>query len=126
MFTVIFMLALYTMPIAPAAPRLPFDVAAPGGVRTDFYYWLRDTGNPGTIPYLEEENAYAESFFAATGDIRRFCTKRWPAAFPGKTPRSHGSTTAGGTVPGMKPGPITRFTSGAGGFPGARSSFFST
>ncbi len=84
MFTVIFMLALYTMPIAPAAPRLPFDVAAPGGVRTDFYYWLRDTGNPGTIPYLEEENAYAESFFAATGDIRAVLYEEMARRLPGE------------------------------------------
>lgn len=66
------MLALVSVGLSspPMAARHPFQVRAPGGVRTDFYYWLRDRENPETIPYLLAENEYAQAFFQARGDLR--------------------------------------------------------
>jgi len=62
--------ALFTMPSPPLAPRIPHDIESPFGVRTDFYYWLRDSEDPRVIEYLEAENLYAEAFLAGNGDIR--------------------------------------------------------
>lgn len=82
MFHLIAAVALYSMPDAPVAARVPFEVAAPGGVRTDHYYWLRDASNPGVLEYLEAENAYAEAWFAATGADREALYQEMAARLP--------------------------------------------
>lgn len=57
-------------PSPPLAPRIPHDIESPFGVRTDCYYWLRDSEDPRVIEYLEAENRYAEAFFTLNGDMR--------------------------------------------------------
>ncbi len=61
---------LGALPGEPLAPIMPYVVSAPGGDRTDCYYWLRDREDPATIEYLMAENAYAESVLAGTSDLR--------------------------------------------------------
>jgi len=53
-------------PAPPVAPVRPYVIAAPGGVRTDDYYWLRDDArsDPGVMAYLESENAYTAAMLA--------------------------------------------------------------
>jgi len=61
---------LFVLQSPPLAPRIHHDIESPFGVRTDFYYWLRDSEDPRVIEYLEAENRYAEAFFTGNGDIR--------------------------------------------------------
>lgn len=82
MFQLIAAVALYSMPEAPVASRVPFEIAAPGGVRTDFYYWLRDAGNPEVLEYIEAENAYAEAWFSAIGADRDALYEEMAARLP--------------------------------------------
>lgn len=50
----------------PKPAKRPFEVTAPGGNRTDEYYWLRDDTrkNPEMLAYLNAENAYADQVLA--------------------------------------------------------------
>ncbi len=48
----------------PLAPRQPRDVSVHGDPRNDDYYWIRDRDDPRTLPYLQAENAYAETWLA--------------------------------------------------------------
>lgn len=52
---------------APVAAKKPYAVKAPGGVRNDDYYWLRDDTrkNPEMLAYLQAENAYADAKLAS-------------------------------------------------------------
>ncbi len=61
---------LLALPSPPEAPRVPFTVTSPHGDRTDFYYWLRDAGDPAVMEYLLAENGYAEAFFTEGEDLR--------------------------------------------------------
>ncbi len=53
-----------TPPEAPVAAREAKDVSVHGDRRIDDYFWMRDRGDPRTLPYLEAENAYADAWFA--------------------------------------------------------------
>ena len=55
---------------APSAPRRPHRLEAHGEVRTDDWYWLRDRDDPGTIAYLEAENAWADQVLAPTAGLQ--------------------------------------------------------
>ncbi|OWK29593.1 S9 family peptidase [Sphingomonas mucosissima] len=54
-------------PTPPRAAKKPHEVTAPGGIRSDEYYWLRDDTrkNPEMLAYLNAENAYADAQLAA-------------------------------------------------------------
>ena len=55
----------------PIAKKLPRQLTACGDVRRDDYYWLRDKDtDPDVLPYLEEENRYAEEEMSATLDLQ--------------------------------------------------------
>jgi len=45
-------------PQPPVAKKVPHEITAPGGTRTDDYYWLDERDNPDVLAYLEAENAY--------------------------------------------------------------------
>lgn len=47
----------------PAAPLVTHRWVRPTGERDDPWAWLRDAQNPGTIAYLEAENAHASAWF---------------------------------------------------------------
>ena len=47
--------------LPPTPARRPTRLVAPGDVRIDDYYWLRDRTNPEVIAYLQAENDYAAS-----------------------------------------------------------------
>ncbi|HZK98470.1 MAG TPA: S9 family peptidase [Caulobacteraceae bacterium] len=51
---------------APIAAKRPHEVVAPGGVRQDPYYWLRDDTrkNPEMLAYLAAENAWTDQVVA--------------------------------------------------------------
>jgi oligopeptidase B len=51
------------------ARRVPVELATDGHMRTDYYYWLRDSSDPDVISYLNDENEYAGSVLALTGDL---------------------------------------------------------
>ncbi|HEV7606584.1 MAG TPA: S9 family peptidase [Steroidobacteraceae bacterium] len=53
-------------PVAPVAPKKPYQVASPNGSREDEYYWLRDDKreNPQMLAYIKAENAYADAMLA--------------------------------------------------------------
>ncbi|RYF68680.1 MAG: S9 family peptidase [Cytophagaceae bacterium] len=53
-----------TLPKPPVAPLKPKEIAAPGGTRTDNYYWLNDREDKAVISYLTAENAYTGSVLA--------------------------------------------------------------
>lgn len=74
--------ALLTVSSPPIAPRTPHAIESPFGVRTDFYYWLRDSEDPRVIEYLEAENRYAEAFFAGNGDIRETLVSEMAGRLP--------------------------------------------
>ncbi|MEE4331521.1 MAG: S9 family peptidase [Wenzhouxiangella sp.] len=59
-------------PEPPMAEQRPYVVSAPGGDRTDPWYWLRDDerADPDVLAYLEAENAYKESRLAHVGDLQ--------------------------------------------------------
>jgi len=49
---------------APIAPRQEHVWKRPTGDIHDPWAWLRNKNDPNTITYLEEENAYANQWFA--------------------------------------------------------------
>jgi len=49
---------------APVAQQVPFEWSRPTGTVSDPWAWLRDRDDPKTIAYLEEENAFADQWFA--------------------------------------------------------------
>jgi oligopeptidase B len=57
--------------VPPLAPRLPHVVSAPGGDRTDDWYWLREREDPEVIAYLEAENAHTEEVLAPTKGLQQ-------------------------------------------------------
>jgi oligopeptidase B len=59
------------LPSPPSAPRRPHRLEAHGDTRIDDWYWLADRDDPGTIAYLEAENAYADALLAPTAELRR-------------------------------------------------------
>ncbi len=50
-----------TLPVPPAARRVPRRELVHGEERVDDYFWLRDRQNPEVKAYLEAENAYTEA-----------------------------------------------------------------
>ena len=48
----------------PVAPIKPKEIVAPGGTRTDNYYWLNNREDKAVISYLTAENTYTESVLA--------------------------------------------------------------
>lgn len=46
-------------------------IAPHGAKRTDFYFWLNEKNNVGTIRYLEEENKYAGELLSHTADLQK-------------------------------------------------------
>lgn len=61
-----------TTPEPPRAAKRPHEVKAPGGTRTDEYYWLRDDTrkNPEMLAHLAAENAYADAVLAANKPLK--------------------------------------------------------
>ncbi|MDA9608534.1 S9 family peptidase [SAR86 cluster bacterium] len=57
----------------PKPKKIPKKLVAHGDERIDDYYWLRDDDRKDkeVISYLEEENAYLESWFASKKDLRK-------------------------------------------------------
>lgn len=53
-----------TLPKPPLAPVKPKELVAPGGTRTDNYYWLNDREDKEVISYLTAENAYTDAALA--------------------------------------------------------------
>ncbi len=45
---------------SPIARTKPHTTVLHGDTRVDNYFWLRDREDPGTLPYLEAENAYTQ------------------------------------------------------------------
>ena len=59
---------------APVAKQIPFQQSHHGRTLNDPYYWLKDQGYPTVddqpiIAYLEEENAYYQSFLKPNADL---------------------------------------------------------
>jgi oligopeptidase B len=54
----------------PLALREPVEHVIHGDRRVDHYAWLRKKEDPRVISYLEEENAYADSYLASTKDFQ--------------------------------------------------------
>ena len=48
----------------PVAPIKPKEIVAPGGTRTDNYYWLNNREDREVINYLTAENAYTDAVLA--------------------------------------------------------------
>ena len=58
------------LPPPPVAPAHRTQTSLHGVTLVDDYAWLRDKENPGTVAYLEAENAYAEAVMAPLADLR--------------------------------------------------------
>lgn len=54
----------------PAARQTPHVHLRHGLEVPDPWHWLSDRNDPGTVPYLEAENAYAEQFFDSLAELR--------------------------------------------------------
>ncbi len=56
----------------PIAEKRAFEVAAPGGVRIDEYYWLRDDNREDQkmLAYLNAENAYTDAVMAPLAGVK--------------------------------------------------------
>ncbi len=54
----------------PVAKAVPTVMTVHGDSRTDQYFWLRDRGDPDTIPYLEAEYAYMRTMTQHTEDLQ--------------------------------------------------------
>lgn len=52
--------AAETVPLPPAAKKVPKVMTAFGDRRVDDYFWLRQKDNPAVLDYLKAENAYTE------------------------------------------------------------------
>src|SRR5882724_8973096 len=50
----------------PVAEKHPKDVSVHGDLRTDDYFWLRETENPAVLDYLKAENRYTDAVMAPT------------------------------------------------------------
>ena len=57
-------------PVPPVAPRVPTTRTYHGDTFIDNYEWLRDKESPGTVAYLEAENAYTQAMNAHLGQLR--------------------------------------------------------
>ena len=57
-------------PEPPAAKRIPTERTYHGDTFVDEYAWLADKENPGTIAFLEAENAYTEAMTAGQAGLR--------------------------------------------------------
>ena len=57
-------------PAPPVARKAPKETKMHGVTLADDYAWLREKSNPEVIKHLEAENAYAESFTAATKPLQ--------------------------------------------------------
>ncbi|MGP0029085.1 MAG: S9 family peptidase [Acidimicrobiales bacterium] len=55
---------------APRAPQRPHVLVAHGHERQDPWYWLREREDPGTLAYLEAENAHTEQALAHLAGLR--------------------------------------------------------
>jgi oligopeptidase B len=54
---------------APVAKQLPHTWHRPTGDVSDPWAWLRHRDDPDTVAYLEQENTYAEAWFAQHADL---------------------------------------------------------
>jgi oligopeptidase B len=54
----------------PVAAKVATVVDYNGQKRVDDYFWLRDRNDPRVVPYLQAENAYAESVMKPTEELR--------------------------------------------------------
>src|SRR4051812_30763274 len=59
--------------LPPVAPKRPYLVQSPHGVREDDYYWLRDDTRQSVevIDYLEKENAYRDVVMVHTQALQQ-------------------------------------------------------
>lgn len=57
-------------PKPPVAKRIAHVDTLFGDVRTDYYYWLRERGNPEVLDYLKAENEYTEAMMKDTKELQ--------------------------------------------------------
>ncbi len=58
-------------PSPPVAPAKPFAIKAHGDIRTDDWYWLRESTNPKVIGLLEAESSYTRSVFTPLAGLQK-------------------------------------------------------
>jgi len=63
----------------PVAEQRPKKTVIHGRTLTDPYYWMRDRNDPGVIPYIEAENAYAASAMRHTERLQEKLYKEMKA-----------------------------------------------
>lgn len=54
----------------PIARTKPHTTVLHGDTRADDYFWLRDREDPGTLPYLEAENAYTQEIMSGAESLQ--------------------------------------------------------
>ncbi len=59
-----------SVPIPPAAERIPKKLTSHGQTRVDDYYWLRERDNPRVMDYLRAENDYLRAVMKPTESLQ--------------------------------------------------------